>query len=139
MFEDDDKEEEDRGIGILDVKAHLEKVFPGVKVNCPPTIGNSFQAEFEFFEYEVRVILSGRRVKDRTIHYRFMQRVEQPGTRKPTKRLIQDETVTSAEEFVAEVTKTKAYLMGVIFAIHKAFKPPHTPRINSIDDLFKGD
>lgn len=138
MSNDIIEEEPDRGLGILDVKAHLENVFKGCKVFTPPSMGGSFHAEVSFFEYEIRVILSGKRAVDRKIHYRFMQRVEHPSTRKPTKRMILEVEVTSEAGFVQAVDDTKAHLMGIVFAITKAMRPPNVPRINGIEDLFKG-
>ena len=138
MTDTDDEKTEDRGIGITEVKSLLESVFKGCHVYTPSSMGASFHAEVSFFEYEIRVILSGKRTKDRSIHYRFMQRVEQPDGKRPTKRMIQDVTVTSREDFEQEVADTKAHLLGTVFAIQKALRPPNVPTISGVDDLFKG-
>jgi hypothetical protein len=132
------EEEPDRGLSIMDVKAHLENVFKGCQVVIPTSLGGSFHAEVSFFEYEIRVILSGKRAVDRKIHYRFQQRVEHPSTRKPTKRMITEIEMNSEAEFIQAVEDTKAHLMGIVFAITKAMRPPNVPRIVGIEDLFKG-
>ena len=134
---DIEEEEPDRGLGIMDVKLILEKVFKGCKVLTPNSMGGSFHAEVSFFEYEIRVILSGKRAVDRKIHYRFMQRVEQPGRKHPVKRMIQEIEVNSEADFIEAVESTKGYLMGILFAISKAMKPPHVPRTDNLDDLFR--
>ena len=127
----------DKGIGILDVKAALEKAFQGVKVATPPTMGGSFHAELSFYEYEIRVILTGPRDEARKINFRFQQKVTQPGERKPTKRLITDLNTTDPEELWQAIDDTKAYLLGIVFAITKALRPPNADRTNSVEDLFK--
>lgn len=132
------EEPEDRGLGIMDVQAHLESVFKGCKVRTPNTVRGVFHAELAFYEYEIRVILQGMRTKDRKFHYRCMQRVEQSGDRRATKRVLQDVEGSSREEFFAAVANTKAHLMGIVYAIHKAMAAPQVARITSIDDLFKG-
>lgn len=126
------------GLGILDVKLALEKVFQGVRVSTPTALKGSFHAEASFYEYEVRVILFGERTDDRRMHYRFMQRVEQPGERKPTKRMILEVQTTDPEELLKAIDDTKAHLLGVVYAITKALRPPTVQRTNSVDDLFRG-
>ncbi len=124
------------GLGILDVKLALEKVFQGVRIGMPPALSGSFHAVALFYEYEVRVILFGERTEDRKMHYRFMQRVEQPGDRKPTKRMILEVQTTDPAELLKAIDDTKAHLLGVVYAITKALRPPTVPRMRGVDDLF---
>ena len=131
--EDDD----DDTIGIQDIKVALEKVFQGCKVSIPPSMGGSYHAELSFYEYEVRVILTGERAKGRKMHYRFMQKVQQPGDRKPTKRMIIETETTEPAELLQAIDDTKAHLLGIVYAVTKALKPPSITRLNGIDDLFK--
>ena len=126
------------GLGIGDVKLALEKVFQGVRVGLPPAMKGSFHAVVVFYEYEVRVILFGERTADRRMHYRFMQRVEQPGERKATKRMILEVQTTDPDELLKAIEDTKAHLLGVVYAITKALRPPTVTRTNSVDDLFRG-
>jgi len=126
------------GLGIGDVKLALEKVFQGVRVGSPPAMKGSFHAVVLFYEYEVRVILFGERTADRRMHYRFMQRVEQPGERKPTKRMILEVETTDPEELLQAIEDTKAHLLGVVAAITRALQPPTVRRTTSVDDIFRG-
>lgn len=134
---DEDLDLEDTTIGIQDIKFALEKVFRGCKVNLPPTMGDSYHAELSFYEYEVRVILTGARAADRKMNYRFMQKVVQPGERKATKRMIIEVTSTDPGEILKAIEDTKAHLMGIVYAVTKALKPASMTRLNGIDDLFK--
>jgi|SRR3989344_5280148 len=137
MSDDTNQDDEDQGPGILDVKVALETVFKGCKVHLLPSLGGSFHAELSFYEYEIRVILSGLRAKDRKIHYRFIQRVGQPEGRKPTKRMILEIETTDPDQLVKAIEDTKAHLLGIVYAITKALRPPNVPRVSGIDDLFK--
>lgn len=141
-YDDDELEDLDPGdssedIGILDVKLALEKTFQGVRVRLPPSLAGSYLAELSFYEYEVRVILSGERAKGRKMHYRFMQQVQQPGERKPTKRMILDVSTTDPQDLVKAIADTKAHLLGIVYAITTALRPPTVPKMTSVDDLFK--
>lgn len=132
-----DDEEEDASIGIQDIKFALEKVFQGCKVTLPPSMGDSYHAELSFYEYEVRVILTGERTANRKMNYRFMQKVVHPGDRKPTKRVILEVDTTEADELLQAIQDTKSHLMGIVYAVTKALKPASMTRLNGIDDLFK--
>lgn len=131
------EEDEDDTLGIQDIKVALEKVFQGCKVSIPPSLAGSFHAELSFYEYEVRVILTGERAKGRKMHYRFMQKVQQPGERKPTKRMIIEVETTEPAELLQAIDDTKAHLLGIVYAVTKALKPPSINRLHGIDDLFK--
>lgn len=128
--------EEPEAIGIQNIRDILEKTFPGCTVVIPRTLGQTYHAEVSFFEYEIRVILYGERKETRQIHYRFQQIVTQPGERKPTKRVIYEIMSDSSAEVRRLIEETKAYLLGVVFAINKAFRPPNTKQVRTMDDLF---
>lgn len=127
---------ENKGVGIQDVKLALEKTFQGCRVHLPPTLAGSFHAEVSFFEYEVRVILTGPRTGDRTFNYRFMQRIEHED-KKPTKRMILEVDTKDPAELIQAIEETKAHLMGIVFAINKALRPPNVPQVRGVDDLLK--
>ena len=127
-----------QGIGIRDVETALQDIFKGCTIRMPSSLGGSFHAEVSFYEYEVRVILSGDRAIDRKIHYRFLQWVSQPGNRKPTRRSIIEFETTDPEELWAGLDKTKMHLQSIVYAISKAMRPPTVAKMNSIDDLFRG-
>lgn len=122
------------GINIIDVRTALEDVFKGCNVETPESMGSSAHAEVHFSDYEVRVIL-GWAGKVQKIHYRFMQKIDQPN--KPmVKRRIQDLEVDGEEGLVAAIKETKAHLLGVVFAIQRALKPMTSPRTADMDNIF---
>lgn len=130
-------DDDDDDIGIQDIKVALEKVFKGCKVSIPPSLAGSYHAELSFYEYEVRVILTGERAKGRKMHYRFQQKVQQPGERKPTKRVIIERETTEPAELLQAIDDTKAHLLGIVYAVTRALKEPTANRMHGIDDLFK--
>ena len=129
-------DDDDDTIGIMDIKVALEKVFKGCKVSLPSSLAG-FHAELSFYEYEIRVILTGERAKGRKMHYRFQQKVQQPGERKPTKRVIIEREMTEPAELLKAIDDTKAHLMGIVYAVTRALKEPTANRMHGIDDLFR--
>jgi len=128
----------DGSIGILDVKAALEDAFKGCDVVCPSSQGGH-HAEVKFDEYEIRVILSGRRAPNRPIHFRFMQRIVTKVGRRPTKVLLNEVRTTDPKVLAIAIRDAKEYLLGIVQAIQKALKPRPTMRTTAVDDLFFGD
>lgn len=133
-----DLQDEDKGIGILDVKAALEDVFKGCDVVTPRTMVGSFHAEVKFDEYEVRVILS-KRGNERDIHFRFLQKVVTKTGRKPTKVLINEVRTTDPKKLGLAIRDAKEYLLGISQAITRALRPKPVPQVRDISDLIRGD
>lgn len=124
-----------KGLGILGVKAALELVFKGCTVDVPKTMAGSHHATVSFYEYEIRVILSGKRAPGRPIHFRFMQRAKGKGD-KVTKFVLNEVRTTDPAVLQAAILDAKAHLLGIVYAIRSAFSEKTVPRINSIEDLF---
>lgn len=126
------------GLGILEVKSHLEQVFKGCNVVVPATMGGSHHASVSFYEYEIRIILSGRRVPGRPIHFRFMQRAKDQKGR-TTKFIINELKTTNPQELTKAINEAKEYLLGIVYAIKSAFADKPVERTASISDLLRGD
>ncbi len=136
MTDDDDS----KPLGILDVKALLEDVFKGCDVQCPNSMGGSFHAEVNFNEYEIRVILVGRRNSgDRDLHFRFLQRIVPAGQKRVTKVLISELRTKDEAELIKAIRGAKEYLLGVVEAINRALKRKPVPQVRDINDLLRGD
>jgi len=126
-------DEEDKGPNILDVAAYLEDIFKGCEV-IKSHGTSSYHASVSFDEYRLRVILSGRRAKDRDIHFRFWQ--ESKGTgRHATKRVLSEVKTTDPKELMDAIKDAKAHLLGLVHAIQTAFKPKPVKSVRTIDDL----
>jgi hypothetical protein len=129
---------EPEGIGIRDVKVALERTFPGVDVTCPNSMGGSFHANISFFEYSIRVILTGRRNADRGINFRFMQESKGPGNR-TTKRIINEFQTTDPKVLQRGIAEAKEHLLGVTQAIRAALRPKPVQTTRSVADLLRQD
>ena len=130
---------EDKGLCIQEVRAILEGVYKGCLVDVLGGVGgNSFHAQVNFNEYEIRVILSGPRTKTRSINFRFMQRVKGPG-RKPIKIVINEVRTQDPAELLVAIRHSKEYLLGIIHSINRAFKRKQAPQVHDIEDLMLGE
>jgi len=133
-------EEKDDYIKIGDVKAALEDVFKGCTVTTPSTMGSrSFVAELSFDEYEIRVILSGKRGPERDIHFRFLQKVVPSGQVRPTKLIINEVRTTDPKELVRAIRGAREYLLGIVQAINRALKRKPGITTTCVEDLLRGD
>jgi len=126
-----------KGLGILEVKAYLQSIFKGCDVEVPRTMLGSQHATVSFYEYEIRIILSGRREPGRPIHFRFMQRAKGKGGR-VTKFVLDEVRTTDPAVLKEAILDAKGHLLGIVHAIKSALSDKPVPRINDINDLFKG-
>ena len=134
-----DLKEEEKGVGILDVKAALEDAFKGCDVRTPNAMMGSFHAEVKFDEYEIQVILSGKRGTERSIYFRFQQRVKSSGRKRSTKVLINEVKTTNPKDLAIAIRDAKEHLLGIVQAIQRALKPRPVSKVRDIDDLLRGD
>jgi len=134
-------DDNDETLGIGDVKALLEDVFKGCDVEASPdALIGSFHAEVKFNEYEVRVILSGRRgTEKRSMHFRFLQKILPAGKKRPVKVLISELHTKDDKELLRAIRGSKEYLLGVVQAINSALKRKPVPQVRDIDGLLRGD
>lgn len=131
--------EEDKGVGILDVKAALENAFQGCDVRTPNAMRGSFHAVVKFDEYEIQVILSGKRGLERNIYFRFQQRLAPAGRKRSTKVLINEVKTTDPRDLAIAIRDAKEHLLGIVQAIQRALRPKSVPRVRGIEDLLRGD
>jgi hypothetical protein len=133
-------DQEEKPIGIGDVKAALEDVFKGCDVETPYAMDCSFHAEVKFDEYEIRIILSGRRSgPDRRYHFRFLQKIVPSGKRRATKLIINEVRTTDEAELLVAIRDAKEYLLGIVHAINRALKRKPVPQVRGVADLLRGD
>jgi len=136
MGEDTD----DQVLRLPEIKALLGDTFKGVSIRSPNSMGASFHADLDFYEYSVRVILTNPRTPSeaRSYHYKFYQDVSPREGQKPVRREILNIHTEDPDEIRQAIMDTKAHLMGVVFAILKALRSVSVPKVTSIDDLFSG-
>lgn len=126
--------EEYEEITAPDARVEMQHAFPGADVLLQHGIG-VITVSVAFDEYELRVMISGKKGAGRTTQVRFLQRIPAPAT----KRVIHESKVTTMAEFSEAISWCRGYLQGLCHSIQTALKPKVVHQINGISDLFGGD
>ena len=133
----DNRQGDDKGPNIQDVKLCMETAFPGVAFKINHGI-SSYQAVGNFDEFELRVILSGKRKAGRPFHIRLLQKAGR------IKRTIVDTSTADPAEAERAIKEARQHIFGMMLALQQALNPPPAkkPR-DDIDSLlssgFSGD
>lgn len=124
----DNRQGDDKGPNIQDVRLCLEQAFPGVDFKISHGI-STFQAVGTFDEYEMRVILSGTRKEGRPFHIRLMQRAGR------VRRMIVDVTTTDPAEAEAAIKSARSHIMGMVVALRGALNPKVVREKDGLESL----
>lgn len=126
------------GINIRDVEAKMAEAFEGCVVKTPPSMGDSFHAEVAFDEFELRVILTGRRgTPERQMYLKFIQKM--PHGRKRVTRIIKEVRTQDQDELFAAIRECRAHILGIVHALTSAIRKKRAPTHRGVGSLFGED
>lgn len=133
-------------IRMQDIRAELEKAFPGATVDLNHGI-QSHSAEIRFDEFELRVLLSGPAgEKHKALNVRFLQRIEKGKMRVFFDRHIGREPPpagvdkSTADWYALQdaIGDARAHVRGLVHALTTVLTPKRPKEYGSIHDLLTG-
>jgi hypothetical protein len=118
-------------ISSLEVRDMLQSAFKGAEVTVPATMnGTEHIITATFYDFEVRVILSGMRSNPtRPIDFRFLQKVKVK--QKTHKNIIAQLKTEDPKALEQAIEDAQAHLNGIVYAIQRALRGRQ-----NIGDLF---